>query len=167
MVLLRRRPPPRPLAPLALLLRAPASGIMSVRASLPHHASGPRRIDPAEARIGKVLWRVRSDAARFAAGRSWPQVEPFRRPTAIPLDPKPTSAALVDTNFVPKSFAKGKRRLELAKAVAWSFWFWIQCSPAEVMGRVRSCQRGLQDSGSVARTGVFWLNRERLPLPSR
>ena len=39
----RRRPPPRPLAPLALLLRAAASGIMSVRASLPHHASGPRQ----------------------------------------------------------------------------------------------------------------------------
>ena len=32
-------------------------------------------------------------------------MEPFRRPTAIPLDPGPSSAAVVVTDFVPKSFA--------------------------------------------------------------
>lgn len=35
------------------------------------------------------------------------------------------------------------------------------------MWRVRECQRGLQGSGSVTRTGPVRLLRERLPLPSR
>ena len=68
----------------------------------------PARTDLAEARIGIVLWRVRSKLARTAAGRPLPQVEPFRRPTAIPLDPKPTSAALVVTDFVTKVLRKTK-----------------------------------------------------------
>jgi hypothetical protein len=58
--------------------------------------------DQAEKRIGNPFWRVRSGLARFAAGRSRPQVEPFRRPTPIPLDPATTSAASVVTNFVTK-----------------------------------------------------------------
>ena len=66
----------------------------------------PASIDVAEGRIGRVVWRVRAELARFAAGRSRPQQETFRRPTAILVDPVPTSAALVVTNFVPKFFAQ-------------------------------------------------------------
>jgi len=44
--------------------------------------------------------------ARTAAGRVRPQQETFRCPTTILVDPAPSSAALVDMAFVPKSFAK-------------------------------------------------------------
>jgi len=38
-------------------------------------------------------------------------MDPFRRPTSIPLDPGPSSAAVVVTNFVPKSFANEARTI--------------------------------------------------------
>ena len=126
----------------------------------------PTSIDRGRKRIGYLFRRVRSFPSRFAAGRSRPQVEPFRHPTAIPLDPKPTSAASVHTDFVPKSFAR-KAPAEAPQAVAVSGGVQGQCRPLGLMWRVRSCQSGLQGSGSVTRTGVFWLSRERLPLPSR
>ncbi len=47
-------------------------------------SSGALRVTPS--------W-LRRSRARAAAGRVAPQAEPFRRPTAIPLDPRPSSAA--------------------------------------------------------------------------
>ncbi len=98
------------LTPCHLPRSTPPSGPALVPASClsPAHRFKPPSIDEAGERIGILLWRVRKSSARFAAGRSRPQVEPFRRPTAIPLDPAPTSAASVFADFVPKSFAKGK-----------------------------------------------------------
>jgi len=59
--------------------------------------------------------KKRASGGRFGEFGAWwlalplsrvrPQVEPFRRPTALPLDPGPSSAALVVTDFVPKAFA--------------------------------------------------------------
>jgi hypothetical protein len=76
---------------------APPSGPRSPR---PHRL--PTGIDQGGKRIGIVLWRVRSVSSRFAVGRSRPQQETFRRPTAILVDPATTSAALVLTDFVTK-----------------------------------------------------------------
>jgi len=62
----------------------------------------PASIDSTRARIGKIVWRVRSKLARTAAGRVRPQQETFRRPTSILVDPGPSSAASVLTDFARK-----------------------------------------------------------------
>ncbi|MFT6572732.1 MAG: hypothetical protein ACJA16_000910 [Akkermansiaceae bacterium] len=67
----------------------------------------PASIGGAGERIGRIFRRVLAVSSRAAAGRPWPQVEPFRRPTAIPLDPKSSSAALVPIGFLPKTFFQG------------------------------------------------------------
>ena len=118
----------------SLSLRSPQSSTPQPPSSCsgrdlpPHHASGPRshrqgRGAP-EACIGRVLWRVRSRSARTAAVRPWPQVEPFRRPTAIPLDPKSSSAASVLTDFARQSPSPKARPvavlLPLAPVLGWS-----------------------------------------------
>ena len=88
---------PRTLAPLVPLHPRPAWCASPVRHRVrsSHHASGPTH--PAASLQGECFGSVeklsRAWLARTAAGRSWPQVEPFRRPTAIPLDPMPTAAA--------------------------------------------------------------------------
>jgi hypothetical protein len=77
---------------------APPSGPRSPR---PHRL--PTSIDRGRKRIGHLFWRVRSFPSRFAAGRSRPQQETFRRPTAILVDPATPSAALVRTDFARQS----------------------------------------------------------------
>ena len=101
-------------------------------------------------------------------------MEPFRRPTPIPLDPAPSSAALAHTDFVPKSFAKGKgpqalqrclpRRSFSEGGAQSSVWSRGQCRPVDHFSEF-GCQCGLQGSGSVARTGPVGLVRDRMPLP--
>ena len=118
-------------------------------------------------RIGRVLWRVRSNVARAAAGRVRPQVEPFRRPTSIPLDPGPSSAALVDTDFIPKSFANegpdhrppGKELLEAQTLTRPRFFRETlpACQPrlfawnGEGRKPCQRCSRG----GTVARSSLY------------
>ena len=92
----------------ALSLRSPQSSApqppSSCSAKPPHHDSGPTaRSGAAEACIGRVLWRVRSQSARTAAGRPWPQEWILRRPTTTILDPKSSSAASVLTDFAEQS----------------------------------------------------------------
>jgi hypothetical protein len=79
---------------------ASASSLASVLRPPPTSSAGAGK------RIGHLLWRVRSFPSRFAAGRSRPQQETFRRPTAILVDPATTSAALVPIGFLPKTFVQ-------------------------------------------------------------
>jgi hypothetical protein len=74
-----------------------ASSLASVLRNPPTSSGGAGK------RIGHLFWRVRSFSSRFAAGRSRPQQETFRRPTAILVDPAPTTAALVHTDFARQS----------------------------------------------------------------
>jgi hypothetical protein len=76
---------------------ASASSLASVLRNPPTSSGGAGR------RIGHLFRRVRSLPSRFAAGRSRPQQETFRRPTAILVDPATTSAALVHTDFARQS----------------------------------------------------------------
>jgi hypothetical protein len=84
-------------------------------------ANPPTSSAGAGRRIGHLFWRVRSFPSRFAAGRSRPPQETFRRPTAILVDPATTSAASVLTDFArqspsPKARASA-RKLRAAVAV--------------------------------------------------
>ena len=93
---------------------SPAS--RSARPRAPHHSlrhhvpqslhimtPAPAEHRPEKACIGRVLWRVRSQSARTAAGRPWPQEWILRRPTTTILDPKSSSAASVLTDFAEQS----------------------------------------------------------------
>ena len=62
----------------------------------PHHAPGHRANHPApraRTALRERRLRGRSRCLARAAGRGAPQVEPFRRPTTIPLDPRPSRPA--------------------------------------------------------------------------
>jgi hypothetical protein len=107
--------------PAALTLRAPASppsktppslrrfshprmpeGILPRQSS--HDPSGiPRQQQrPSNALRVTPSW-MRRLRARAAADRVAPQVEPFRRPTAIPFDPRPSPAARGLYRFCPQN----------------------------------------------------------------
>ncbi len=123
-----RRPPahgigivPHPMPPRHVPHHPPAQLRSQPRPSPQSSANPPTSSAGAGKRIGPLFWRVRSFPSRFAAGRSRPRVEPFRRPTPIPLDPATTSAALVHTDFArqsPSPKGKGHRSQNLRAAVA-------------------------------------------------
>ena len=113
--------------------RCPSRHPRSARPSVPHrslrhhvpqslHIMTPAPVGSGAARacIGRVFRRVRSELARTAAGRVRPQQETFRRPTAILVDPGPSSAALVVIGFFQKPKLKASEYFGLLRAFSGS-----------------------------------------------
>ena len=81
---------------------------------------------------GELFGEFGVDGLACAAGRPQPQDRILRRPTTPNLDPAPTSAALVVTAFVPKSFVKGRLKLVNAAAAIESFPHPVQADVSDV-----------------------------------
>jgi hypothetical protein len=148
-----RRPPaqgigivPHPMPPCHAPHHPPARLRPQPRSSPQSSANPPTSSDEAGKRIGHLFWRVRSFPSRFAVGRSRPQQETFRRPTAILVDPAPPSAALVHTDFARQS-PSPKARPSARSSAPLSQWANLSqghCRPVEIVRRVRKPQCGLQ-----------------------